>query len=104
MSVKIDRDYVLYKLEEKDFMDILHRQIKEGLVGTLRNEYMLTNPMREPYEKYAEQVHTFVPLPIFHAIVDMMTANLLHSTGRKFIDLICDVLEDKSPQQERKIK
>ncbi len=92
--MKIDRNWLLCKLEDKDYMDILHRQIKEGLVGTLRNEYMLTKPIREPYEKYAEQVKTFVTLPIFHAIVDMMTANLLHSTGKKFVDLICDVIDE----------
>ena len=92
--MKIDRNWLLCKLADKDYMDILHRQIKEGLVGTLRNEYMLTKPIREPYEKYAEQVNTFVTLPIFHAMVDMMTANLLHSTGKKFVDLICDVIDE----------
>ena len=93
--MKIDRDRILYKLEEKKYVDILHRQIKEGLVGTLRNEYLLQKPVREPYKQWSEQAKIFLSLPIFHALVDMLTANLLYNTERKFIDLICDVLDEE---------
>lgn len=91
--MKIDRNKLLYDLEKEDFMDLLHRQIKEGLVGTLRNEYLMKKPMREPYEKWNDEANQLISLPIFHALVDMMTSNILHSTGEKFINLICDVLE-----------
>jgi hypothetical protein len=89
----IDRIKLLYRLEEQDFMNELHRTIKEGLVGTLRNEYMLKKPIRVPYEVWNQTTREFLAIPVFHAVVDMMTANLLHSTGEKFINLICDVIE-----------
>ena len=93
-EMKIDRTRILYKLHERDYLDKLHRAIKEGLIGTLRNEYLLQKPIREPYEKYSKDVKEFISLPIFHAIVDMMTANLLSSTTEKFIHEICDVIEE----------
>lgn len=91
--MKIDRNKLLNKLDEHDFMDKLHRLIKEGLVGSLQNEYLVRRPIRIPYEVYSDVTKELFASPVFHALVDMMTANLLHSTGEKFVNIICDVLE-----------
>ena len=92
MSINITR--VMNKLYDRDYIDKIHRTIKEGLIGSLRNEYLMTRPLREPYEKYVAEVNEFVSLPFFHAVVDMMTANLLHSFAKELTAEILNTLDE----------
>ena len=92
--MKINITQVMNKLYERNYMDKMHRTIKEGLVGSLRNEYLMKKPLREPYEKYVAEVNEFIPLPIFHAIIDMMTANLLNFVAKELTSEILNTIED----------
>jgi len=90
----MDRHQVMNKLFERNFMDQVHRNVKEGLIGSLRNEYLLQKPMREPYEQYVQETNTMLSLPIFHAIVDMMTASILNLVSGVLINEVLSAIED----------
>jgi len=82
------KEKILYELEDTDYVREIHKRIKEGLVGSMRSEYILSSIGHEP--KKAEERIEKMMTPIFHAIVDMMTAHLLHTTGKDYIQLIMD--------------
>ena len=90
----IDRQKLLWKLNERDYLHKLHRTIKEGLIGTLRQEYIMGKPALKPYEEHSKDVEQFVNMPTFHALVDMMTAQLLYATSEKFVHEICDTIDE----------
>lgn len=96
--MKINITQVMNELYKRDYLDKMHRTIKEGLVGSLRNEYIMSKPLREPYKKYVEEVNTFVGLPIFHALVDMMVANLLHFVSKELVSEVLNAIEDIAHQ------
>lgn len=91
--MKIDKNQIMHKLYERDYIDKMHRVIKEGLIGSLHNEYILQKPLREPYEKYNAEVDQFVSLPIFHAMVDMMVANLLNFVSENLVYEVLNAIE-----------
>lgn len=101
---KINITQVMNKLYKKNYLDKMHRTIKEGLVGSLRNEYILQKPIREPYEKYSEEVNCFISLPILHAIVDMMAANLLHFVSRELISEVLNVINEITEIETKGVK
>jgi len=92
--MKINITQVMNKLYERDYLDKLHRTIKEGLIGSLRNEYLMQKPLREPYEKYVSEVNEFISLPIFHAVIDMMTANLINVVAKELTSEILNAIEE----------
>lgn len=85
-----EKERILYRLQENDYMKQLHRDIKEGLVGTLRNEYLMKKPMRKPYEEYVKEVDSLIGIPILHALVDMLVAGILTRVQEKLIDIVVD--------------
>ena len=96
---------ILWQFEESDYIKQWHKEIKEGLIGNLKNEYLMQRPIREPYEKYVEAINDFVGIPIFHAMVDMFIANIIHFQLEKLIDLIVDqaitfIIEKLFPSEE----
>ena len=92
--MKIDKTILLNKLHEKEYIRKLHRSIKEGLIGSLKNEYLLKKPMDYPYEQYSKETNTFIGLPILHAMIDMLTASFIHSATEKLLEEILDTIEE----------
>jgi hypothetical protein len=90
----MNKQQIMNKLYERDYIDKLHRIIKEGFVGSLRNEYLLQKPVREPYEIYVKETNNFLSLPIFHAFVDTLTASLLYSISKELVTEVLSAIED----------
>ena len=93
MIEKLNRDRILNELHKQDYLRKLHQTIKEGLIGTLRQEYFMSKPSVTDYKQHNENVERFVNMPILHAVVDMMTANLIHSTSEKLVHEILNVID-----------
>lgn len=91
---RINREELLWRLHEKDYIRELHSKIREGLVGSLKSEYLMFKPEDMEHKAYSELTNRFVGSPIFRACVDMMVANLVYSTSEKFVHEICDTLEE----------
>jgi hypothetical protein len=90
---KLNRDRILNELHKQEYLRKLHQTIKEGLIGTLRQEYFMSKPSVTDYKQHNENVERFVNMPILHAVVDMMTANLIHSTSEKLVHEILNVID-----------
>jgi hypothetical protein len=87
-------DKIMNKLYERNYIKKLHKEIKTGLIGTLKDEYTLRKPIGYPYEQYCKETDTFISLPMFHAIVDMMVANLLDSISKTLIYEVLDAIKE----------
>ena len=89
---KINKEEVLRKLNERDYLRKLHRVIAEGLVGSMRNEYLMT-PTGDTLERKRETFRMTVA-PVFRAIVDMLTAFLVGAVAEKLVDEVLEVIDE----------
>lgn len=81
---------IIRTLYEKDYMNKLHNNITEGIVGNLRNEYFMRNPT-------ANLDAEITASPIFRALARMLVSSFLSIALEKLTDIILDeVLTSKS--------
>ena len=84
----IDKKEIINRLYEENYVDQLHSQLTEGIVGCLRDEYF----MRNPTMKLETEITT---APIFRALSRMLVSSFMTIAIDKLTDLILEqVMKD----------
>ena len=91
---EMNKDRIMRKLSERDYIRKLREEIRDGLCFTMKDEYLGKHPAE--YEKLPG---TNLAYPFLHATVDMLTASLLHTVVGKVVDDVIDAIIKESNEQ-----
>ena len=94
----MNKDRIMRKLSERDYIRKLREEIRDGLCFTMKDEYLGKHPAE--YEKLPG---TNLAYPFLHATVDMLTASLLHTVVGKVVDDVIDAIIKESNEQQEEI-
>jgi hypothetical protein len=85
--MKINRDKVIYRLNEKVIMQTMHEDITTGLVGCLRDEYV------GKHQSYITPLTT-LEFPVFRAVVKMLASSVMQRFAEKIINEVIIVIKE----------
>ena len=89
---QINKHEIMWQLNQKNIMRIIHNHTVNGLIGCLANDYATTFTYpAEPCE---------IKSPVFRAMVDMLTANFIQRHTEKLIEEILDAIEKNETERE----
>ena len=82
---QINKDEIMWQLNQKDIMRIIHDHTVSGLIGCLSNDYTTTFAYSEtPYK---------IKSPVFRAMVTMLTSSFMQRHTEKLIEEILNTIE-----------
>ncbi len=82
----MNKQRIIQILHEREYIKTLHNQIVNGLVGSMKHEYMGVFP-REG--RSMERIIS----PILRTMVDMFANNFIYYASEKLVDEILEVIE-----------
>jgi hypothetical protein len=83
--IKRSKSVLLDLLYDEAILKNMHKEILNGLVGSLDNEYISYFSIKP--------TTSITKLPMFKAVVDMFIANLIHHYAKDTIDEVLNILE-----------
>ncbi len=81
MDIDKDKYGIMRELEQRDFVRELHHKLTEGLVWSIKHEYLGTSPLG--VEQRANCRAIDIGNPVLYAMVKMLVSNFLNNASRK---------------------